>query len=232
MSHGGGCKDSCQYQPFSINLVCNTELEIQYTQCISICKQIYTNQEMLCEMVSNITENCNGYVSKIIESIQYYTYKNGIIINGNDPIRRDPNYQDRVNLIAWDHIPPGYTAETIKYVLQSSYSQISNDSDNFNNQLITQFTSQITDQFTQINRYLSLISQRLMIQNGKSIDKLKQFVESNLCIICMDRPKNMTTEPCNHCEFCEECVQELIKCGKTSCPMCRQANVKYEKINI
>jgi hypothetical protein len=186
-------------------------------QCIEWSEGTY--QQLICRMITKIKrENAHHQKHiKPLETIKYYTTEDGIIIQLNNIV---PESSQRIEVIGWDHIPDGYTAETIKYSMQRPQESSNNDC----------LIKLLADQMMQMNRTLSLISQRLAMQNGRSISKLKEFVEANLCIICMDRPKTMTTKPCNHCEFCEECVKELIATNKTSCPMCRQENIKYEKI--
>lgn len=40
--------------------------------------------------------------------------------------------------------------------------------------------------------------------------------ESKICIICMDKAKNVLIEPCNHLCVCTQCVAQIARC-----PICR-----------
>lgn len=46
--------------------------------------------------------------------------------------------------------------------------------------------------------------------------------EYNECAICLQDilPENECITDCNHV-FCEECLDEMFRMGKTDCPMCR-----------
>lgn len=53
---------------------------------------------------------------------------------------------------------------------------------------------------------------------------INSFQES--CIICYESPQTIRFLPCNHAEFCRECVITLIKTAAsnrqyTGCPLCR-----------
>jgi len=50
-------------------------------------------------------------------------------------------------------------------------------------------------------------------------------IEPQMCVVCMERERNVCLWPCRHAIGCEECVGTL-----EHCPMCRQTIEKVFKI--
>ncbi|KAG1662862.1 Protein neuralized [Nymphon striatum] len=53
-----------------------------------------------------------------------------------------------------------------------------------------------------------------VLQKSKSID------DSNSCVVCMDRPKQIATIPCGHYSMCEECHPQITS-TTNRCPLCQ-----------
>jgi len=49
----------------------------------------------------------------------------------------------------------------------------------------------------------------------------------NMCVICMDDPRNIKFSPCNHVACCEECAPHC-----EMCPLCRERVISSEKVFI
>ena len=56
--------------------------------------------------------------------------------------------------------------------------------------------------------------------------------ERELCCICLDKAANCKLKPCNHENFCIDCVEKLVKQSrKSKCPMCRSNFFYYRMQN-
>ena len=41
------------------------------------------------------------------------------------------------------------------------------------------------------------------------------------CIICLEVPRSVLLEPCNHYALCEPCAKQVQKSDRRECPLCR-----------
>ena len=57
--------------------------------------------------------------------------------------------------------------------------------------------------------------------DGQTLSKIEADSEDPLCGICLDRPANCLVLPCEHHEFCDQCIGEWRLTSPT-CPKCRK----------
>jgi hypothetical protein len=46
--------------------------------------------------------------------------------------------------------------------------------------------------------------------------------EENMCVVCMDAPKDYLIVPCGHQCVCASCAEQLTKTRTPTCPVCRE----------
>ena len=64
------------------------------------------------------------------------------------------------------------------------------------------------------------------MEHVRELEKqLERQMESKLCVVCMDAPRNMMIRPCNHYCICEKCGKRMKKC-----PVCVRAVSRIEKV--
>ena len=54
---------------------------------------------------------------------------------------------------------------------------------------------------------------------------LKMVKQHRLCVVCLDRQREIVLKPCQHLCVCSKCVKEL-----NNCPICRTLVLQHEKI--
>jgi len=58
----------------------------------------------------------------------------------------------------------------------------------------------------------------------------------NICIICLDKPRDTVVQPCGHVLACEDCVMRLVSriniITTASCPICRKKILTYGKFYL
>lgn len=47
----------------------------------------------------------------------------------------------------------------------------------------------------------------------------KEREDSQLCVVCLDEPKEVVLQPCNHLAVCSKCSTQI----GSECPLCRSA---------
>lgn len=57
--------------------------------------------------------------------------------------------------------------------------------------------------------------------------QLAKEKEDKLCVVCLDKPRNVMLRPCNHYCVCETCVRQLLT---RKCPICQKRFSSSEKI--
>ena len=63
-------------------------------------------------------------------------------------------------------------------------------------------------------------------------EELEEDGERELCCICFEKAANCKLKPCNHENFCIDCVEKLVKQSrKSKCPMCRSNFFYYRMQN-
>ena len=67
---------------------------------------------------------------------------------------------------------------------------------------------------------LALRMQEMQAQLGVAPPAAPQL-EEELCVVCMDAPKQHIILPCGHQCVCEACAQQLTQTTSPSCPVCR-----------
>jgi len=85
---------------------------------------------------------------------------------------------------------------------------------------------EVQEQIRKINEELQQqkeINDKLTKENSLKMEELRTKCEveqsKNLCIICMDQPRNTVLMPCMHFLYCSKCIQTL---KENHCPSCRQ----------
>ncbi len=72
-----------------------------------------------------------------------------------------------------------------------------------------------------------LTKQIINLENKNDIDN--DIPDTFLCSACMDKNKQYIYTPCMHLCYCEDCIE---KADKNTCPICRNKNVKVQKIYL
>ena len=54
---------------------------------------------------------------------------------------------------------------------------------------------------------------------------------SNVCLVCLENPKNVILKPCSHMCICSVCAEPMLRTGQ-KCPVCRAKIEEIEKLDI
>ncbi len=83
-----------------------------------------------------------------------------------------------------------------------------------------------------LNDRMTLVNDLLAAQDGKSPSpptKTKDPERNDLCVICMEKPRDLLIKPCNHFILCGDCGDNKSKVIK-DCPICRQHITKRQTV--
>ena len=60
--------------------------------------------------------------------------------------------------------------------------------------------------------------------DGGEVRVVSEDPLANKCVLCHDKPRNARVLPCNHDEFCLECILQVFRgeSGDRTCPLCRR----------
>ena len=58
-------------------------------------------------------------------------------------------------------------------------------------------------------------------------EQLSMERDKSLCVVCLDKTREMNLKPCNHCCLCSSCSRRLREC-----PVCKERIIKAEKVYL
>ena len=59
----------------------------------------------------------------------------------------------------------------------------------------------------------------------------KEEGNDNVCLVCLDNPKNIVLKPCSHMCICHVCAEPMLRTGQ-KCPICRSDIKEIERLDI
>ena len=161
--------------------------------------------ESLYHLLSDITDNAENILSRI---------NNDVIISLEDSISVNL-LKEREKTIKKQKI----TINKLTYILDIIQQKLI-EKDIKLNELKEIITDKI--KLTDI-----LTKQIINLENNNDIDIKPP--DSFLCSACMNKNKQYIYTPCMHLCYCEDCIE---KADKNTCPICRNKNVKVQKIYL
>jgi hypothetical protein len=60
-------------------------------------------------------------------------------------------------------------------------------------------------------------------QTSDMMKKHKGPTQTTTCVLCCDLPPRVVLRPCNHAQFCKQCVLRILREDNPVCPICRRA---------
>jgi hypothetical protein len=63
------------------------------------------------------------------------------------------------------------------------------------------------------------------------MDEEEDIDENQLCVVCLENPREEVLVPCGHWVMCSECCAE-IKSSSNECPMCRQEIIESAAVDF
>ena len=60
-------------------------------------------------------------------------------------------------------------------------------------------------------------------------DTREDNFDNNLCVVCMENPRNVVTFPCGHVQLCSECVSMILRRNKL-CPVCQARITEHRHV--
>ena len=163
--------------------------------------------ESLYHLLSDITDNADNILSRI---------NNDVIISLEDSISVNL-LKEREKTIKKQKI----TINKLTYILDIIQQKLIEKEIKLN-----ELKEIITDKIKLTD---ILTKQIINLENNNDIDIDIKTPDSFLCSACMDKNKQYIYTPCMHLCYCEDCVE---KADKNTCPICRNKNVKVQKIYL
>lgn len=139
--------------------------------------------------------------------------------------RRNPDAEnhfgtDRV----WDPNEQQYL-EFLNSLLQDDYFSVK-DKKSRTNDAVSQVSPQVEDKNRASESKDEGIGDTVMHYRMQELEQeLMREKESKVCVVCLDRSREMMIRPCNHYCICEECSKHLNRC-----PICTKHFSRMEKV--
>ena len=68
----------------------------------------------------------------------------------------------------------------------------------------------------------STSNQTLMCEQPSQESPRHPIADNLLCVVCMEREKNMLLLPCRHICMCKACTDKIVDGDSAQCPVCRE----------
>jgi hypothetical protein len=162
--------------------------------------------ESLYHLLSDITDNAENILSRI---------NNDVIISLEDSISVNI-LKEKEKVIKKQKT----TINKLTYILDIMQQKLLEK-----NIQMTELTDIINDKIKLTD---ILTKQIISLQNNNENETNKTSnPNAFLCNACMEKNKQYIYLPCMHLCYCEDCIQ---KADKNTCPICRNKNIKIQKI--
>lgn len=92
------------------------------------------------------------------------------------------------------------------------------------------------EQRTELERFANVAADRIVREESATLrwkaraSRLRQRSESQKCVVCLDRPRNVVLLPCSHLALCNECCARMS--DSTDCPVCRAAVAQIHVVHV
>jgi len=83
------------------------------------------------------------------------------------------------------------------------------------------------------------MKKNIIRKNGKTYEMKTVFglakdesgSNDNVCLVCIDNPKNIVLKPCSHMCICDVCAEPMLRTGQ-KCPVCRTKIEEIERVDV